>query len=872
MAEQNQNPNGRPPVQPPAQGRTNWGLWILIAVITGILALAFMSDDGFGGSTKKITLEEFENDCKAGRIILNNQSKFPVVVTTNNGSTKATISAYRVKQQPPTTDVIFAVPYTNSEEMKNLLNEAGITKTIKFFLTPRNAQKAAAQQNKHIEATAVATDTPKQQKASAVGEANATPNTEEVAQEENQQQEESGAAVQEPAATAQSSVPGNIPHRYSHIKGTKNGPVAEIITVKQFEKLYREGRILNAGNSNTTVTNSAQQTAITPFIVTIPMDESCRYVIGQYRKTAPLTNVTPDQTEPVVVNFSTAFQGDKVRELLDNKFTHKIESNTWEAILINCLPVVIIIFILIFLFRAQSGGPGGAMKFARSRARLLDPASNNITFKDVAGISEAKEELWEIVEFLRNPKKFRNLGGTIPKGVLMVGPPGTGKTLLAKAIAGEADVPFYTISGSDFVEMFVGVGASRVRDMFAEAKKNSPCLIFIDEIDAVGRHRGHGVGGGHDEREQTLNAMLVEMDGFTPNENVIVIAATNRVDVLDPALLRPGRFDRQVMVHLPDAAGREQILRVHVRKVKLDPSVNLTPIAKATTGFSGAELANLVNEAALIAARKNQNTVMQADLEEAREKVRWGRERRSLEITDKEKYNTAVHEAGHALCLLKTDLAKTLPLHKVTIIPRGPALGVTMMLPDEDKHSEYKSELLDYIVMAMGGRCAEQVVFGDVSGGARGDIQQATAIARKMVCVYGMSDKLGPIEYGSNHSEVFLARDISQTTRNYSERTAQIIDEEIQRIVTENYQRAINILTENKDKLLLVADKLIEYETLSGEHIAELVETGMMLNPPTRELPPPMPEELDAPTDLQTPDDEPPTEEEIEEEKETPRI
>ncbi len=872
MAEQNQNPNGRPPVQPPAQGRTNWGLWILIAVITGILALAFMSDDGFGGSTKKITLEEFENDCKAGRIILNNQSKFPVVVTTNNGSTKATISAYRVKQQPPTTDVIFAVPYTNSEEMKNLLNEAGITKTIKFFLTPRNAQKAAAQQNKPIEATAVATDTPKQQKASAVGEANDTPNTEEVAQKGNQQQVESGAAVQEPAATAQSSVPGNIPHRYSHIKGTKNGPVAEIITVKQFEKLYREGRILNAGNSNTTVTNSAQQTAITPFIVTIPMDESCRYVIGQYRKTAPLTNVTPDQTEPVVVNFSTAFQGDKVRELLDNKFTHKIESNTWEAILINCLPVVIIIFILIFLFRAQSGGPGGAMKFARSRARLLDPASNNITFKDVAGISEAKEELWEIVEFLRNPKKFRNLGGTIPKGVLMVGPPGTGKTLLAKAIAGEADVPFYTISGSDFVEMFVGVGASRVRDMFAEAKKNSPCLIFIDEIDAVGRHRGHGVGGGHDEREQTLNAMLVEMDGFTPNENVIVIAATNRVDVLDPALLRPGRFDRQVMVHLPDAAGREQILRVHVRKVKLDPSVNLTPIAKATTGFSGAELANLVNEAALIAARKNQNTVMQADLEEAREKVRWGRERRSLEITDKEKYNTAVHEAGHALCLLKTDLAKTLPLHKVTIIPRGPALGVTMMLPDEDKHSEYKSELLDYIVMAMGGRCAEQVVFGDVSGGARGDIQQATAIARKMVCVYGMSDKLGPIEYGSNHSEVFLARDISQTTRNYSERTAQIIDEEIQRIVTENYQRAINILTENKDKLLLVADKLIEYETLSGEHIAELVETGMMLNPPTRELPPPMPEELDAPTDLQTPDDEPPTEEEIEEEKETPRI
>ncbi len=847
MAEQNQNPNGRPPVQPPAQGRTNWGLWILIAVITGILALAFMSDDGFGGSTKKITLEEFENDCKAGRIILNDQNHFPVVITTNNGSTKATLSAYRTKQQPEQTVDLFIAPYTNSEEMKNLLNEAGITKTI-----PINLDQAQSATTVLMPATIGATEP--QAEAAATEEQKTTEQDEATVKKFAEDAiQKSGVAIQQIT----------LPHLLNII--LRHG---QHLTAKEFEKYYREGRIYTSGIG----TNA--QVVGAPIIVTDTKDDTRRYIIGLYNKPKTITNIDPKQNvEPVVVNFSTALQGDKVKELLDNKFTHKIESNTWEAILINCLPVVIIIFILIFLFRAQSGGPGGAMKFARSRARLLDPASNNITFKDVAGISEAKEELWEIVEFLRNPKKFRNLGGTIPKGVLMVGPPGTGKTLLAKAIAGEADVPFYTISGSDFVEMFVGVGASRVRDMFAEAKKNSPCLIFIDEIDAVGRHRGHGVGGGHDEREQTLNAMLVEMDGFTPNENVIVIAATNRVDVLDPALLRPGRFDRQVMVNLPDAAGREQILRVHVRKVKLDPSVNLTPIAKATTGFSGAELANLVNEAALIAARKNQNTVMQADLEEAREKVRWGRERRSLEITDKEKYNTAVHEAGHALCLLKTDLAKTLPLHKVTIIPRGPALGVTMMLPDEDKHSEYKSELLDYIVMAMGGRCAEQVVFGDVSGGARGDIQQATAIARKMVCVYGMSDKLGPIEYGSNHSEVFLARDISQTTRNYSERTAQIIDEEIQRIVTENYQRAINILTENKDKLLLVADKLIEYETLSGEHITELVETGMMLNPPTRELPPPMPEEADAPTDLQTPDDNPPTPEEIEEEeKETPRI
>ena len=856
MSDHNQQPNGRPPAHPHTPGRPNWGLWILIAVITGILGLAFMSDDGFSGSAKKLTMEEFENDCKDGRVILNHQKEFPVVITTNDNSTKATLTAYRLKN-PPTIELgTFVLPYSESEEMKNLLNGAGITRT--FLLNSLHKTS-----NTSVEGVTT-------RPAMAQVDESGTPTTGEPAiTEDNAGQAPATAdttVAEQEAKGKNRQIPVLVQHKFS----LQNRP--DMINVSEFQQLRKEGRILYASDSNKFDNNGQPVKFTNPFIMTIPLDSS-RYVIGQYKKRPALTGISAKDLEPVVVPFSSSFQGDKVKELLNNNFTHKIESNTWEIILINCLPVIIIIFIILFLFRSHGGGAGSAMKFARSRARLLDPASNNITFKDVAGISEAKEELWEIVEFLRNPKKFRNLGGTIPKGVLMVGPPGTGKTLLAKAIAGEADVPFYTISGSDFVEMFVGVGASRVRDMFAEAKKNSPCLIFIDEIDAVGRHRGHGVGGGHDEREQTLNAMLVEMDGFTPNENVIVIAATNRVDVLDPALLRPGRFDRQVMVHLPDAAGREQILRVHVRKIKLDPSVELSPIARATTGFSGAELANLVNEAALIAARKNQQTVMQADLEEAREKVRWGRERRSLEITDKEKYNTAVHEAGHALCLLKTDLAKTLPLHKVTIIPRGPALGVTMMLPDEDKHSEYKSELLDYIVMAMGGRCAEQVVFGDVSGGARGDIQQATAIARKMVCVYGMSDKLGPIEYGSNHSEVFLARDISQTTRNYSERTAQIIDEEIQRIVTENYQRAINILTENKDKLLLVADKLIEYETLSGEHISELVETGTMLNPPTRELPPPMPEELDAPTDLQTPDDNPPSPEEIEEEESNnPRI
>ncbi len=590
--------------------------------------------------------------------------------------------------------------------------------------------------------------------------------------------------------------------------------------------LGEEGRLLNKGNT-------------TP---TIYVTEGKHTLVGSYRK-IPTEKVDRNNVSQVEVVFSNEFEGEKVKRLLGSRAVYKVDSNMWFSLFINLLPIAIILLLFFFIFRAQSGGPNAAMKFAKSRARLLDPKKNRVTFKDVAGVTEAKDEVWEIVEFLRNPQKFHEIGGIIPKGILMVGSPGTGKTLLARAIAGEADVPFFTISGSDFVEMFVGVGASRVRDMFAEAKRHSPCLIFIDEIDAVGRHRGHGVGGGHDEREQTLNAMLVEMDGFTANENVIVIAATNRVDVLDPALLRPGRFDRQVVVNLPDAAGREQILAVHVRKVKMAPNVDLAPIARATTGFSGAELANLVNEAALLAARLDKKQVEQSDLEEAREKVRWGRERRSMELTDKEKYMTAIHEAGHAICLLKTPLNKTLPLHKVTIIPRGPALGVTMMLPEEDKHSEHKSELLDYIVVAMGGRVAEEVIFGDISGGARGDIKSATDIARRMVCVYGMSEKLGPVEYGSNQGEVFLARDIAHSSRNYSERTAQLIDEEIQRIVEENYARSQQILNESRDGLLLIADKLMEFESLTGEQVKELLETGVMQNPPHRDVPPPLPEE-----------------------------
>lgn len=619
----------------------------------------------------------------------------------------------------------------------------------------------------------------------------------------------------------------------------------EKITIETFKALGTEGRLQNAQGE----------------LPEIYYDGEKGLVKGTYiiRKRPALDAKSKAALERVEVPFSREFQGDEVRELLGNDASFMTESSFWRTMIFYVFIIGLFAFLIFFSFRARdAGGPRSAMNFAKSRARLQDPKNNRVTFKDVAGISEAKEEVWEIVEFLRDPKKFRNLGGTIPKGVLMVGPPGTGKTLLARAIAGEAEVPFYTISGSDFVEMFVGVGASRVRDMFNEAKKHSPCLIFIDEIDAVGRHRGHGVGGGHDEREQTLNALLVEMDGFSSNENVIVIAATNRVDVLDPALLRPGRFDRQVVVNLPDVHGREQILAVHARKIKMDPSVDLNPIARATAGFSGAELANLINESALIAAQKNLTCVTQAELEEAREKVRWGRERRSLSLSEAEKKNTAVHEAGHAICLLKLPLHKTMPLHKVTIIPRGPALGVTMMLPEEDKHNEYKSELLDSIVVAMGGRVAEEITFGDVSGGAMGDIRMATNTARKMVCSYGMSDKLGPVEYGSHHSEVFLARDLGQNTKTYSEHTAQIIDAEIQKIVDDGYQRARQILGDNKERLELIAAALTEYETLSGEQISDLLEKGVMSNPPPKEVPPPLPDEEDAPTDLQTPGDEPP--------------
>ena len=542
------------------------------------------------------------------------------------------------------------------------------------------------------------------------------------------------------------------------------------------------------------------------------------------------------------VKVSSMIQAEALRELVKDEASYERKKDYLKGALMTFLPFLLIIAILFFLFRHQMKSAGrGAMSFGKSKARLLTMDRNKVNFKDVAGIQEAKEELFEIVDFLKDPRKFQKLGGNIPKGVLMVGAPGTGKTLLARAIAGEADVPFFSISGSDFVEMFVGVGASRVRDMFEQGKKHAPCLIFIDEIDAVGRHRGHGMGGGHDEREQTLNQLLVEMDGFDTQEGVIIIAATNRPDVLDPALLRPGRFDRQVTVSLPDVNGREEILRVHVKKIKLAAGVDLGVIAKGTPGFSGAELANLVNESALLAARRGLSAVTLAEMEEARDKVRWGRERRSLAMSDKEKVGTAWHEAGHAY--LNMVVAHTSPLHKVTIIPRGPYLGATMYLPDGDKYSTQKKEALANLIVTMGGRIAEAFHSDDVSNGASGDIRQATQLARNMVCEWGMSDKLGMVEYGVGDQPVFLARDMgSNKARNYSDETAKLIDAEIKSFIDKAYTEAERILTENKDTVELIAKALLEYETLDAGHVQDLIDHGEMKNPPSLPKPPPVPD------------------------------
>jgi cell division protease FtsH len=492
------------------------------------------------------------------------------------------------------------------------------------------------------------------------------------------------------------------------------------------------------------------------------------------------------------------------------------------SIFVSWLPVLVLVGVYIFFLRQMQSGTGRAMGFGKSRARLLTEKHGRVTFEDVAGIDEAKSELEEIVDFLKDPQKFQRLGGKIPKGCLLVGPPGTGKTLLARAIAGEANVPFFTISGSDFVEMFVGVGASRVRDMFEQAKKNAPCIVFIDEIDAVGRHRGAGLGGGNDEREQTLNQLLVEMDGFESNEGVILIAATNRPDVLDPALLRPGRFDRQVVVPNPDIGGREKILKVHMRKVPLAPDVDPRVLARGTPGFSGADLANLVNEAALRAARIGKRLVTMADFEYAKDKVLMGTERRSMAMTDEEKKLTAYHEAGHALVALH--VPKSDPLHKVTIIPRGRALGITMQLPERDHLSHSKLFLESRLAIMFGGRIAEEIIFGaeSVTTGAANDIQVATQMARAMITAYGMSDKLGRVRYQANEQEVFLGHAVTQT-QNVSEATAQLIDQEVRRLIEEAEGQARQILTDRLDDLHTIAKALLEYETLSNDEISQIL-------------------------------------------------
>ncbi len=550
-------------------------------------------------------------------------------------------------------------------------------------------------------------------------------------------------------------------------------------------------------------------------------------ITGEYANGRSFQTMVPEQTDVAAMLLAAG---------VEINVSPAGEVNPLLSILISWFPMLLLIGVWIFFMRQMQSGGGKAMGFGKSRARLLTEKVGRVTFDDVAGIDEAKTELEEIVEYLRDPQKFQRLGGKIPKGCLLVGPPGTGKTLLARAIAGEANVPFFTISGSDFVEMFVGVGASRVRDMFEQGKKNAPCIIFIDEIYPVGRHRGAGLGGGNDEREQTLNQLLVEMDGFEANEGVILIAATNRPDVLDPALLRPGRFDRQVVVPNPDILGREKILKVHMRKVPLAPDVDARVIARGTPGFSGADLANLVNEAALLAARMNKRLVTMAEFEESKDKVMMGAERRSMVMTDEEKELTAYHEAGHAIVGLS--LPKHDPLHKVTIIPRGRALGVTMSLPERDRYSNSKIELESMLAALFGGRVAEELVFGleNVTTGASDDIRRATELARRMVTEFGFSDKLGPLRYSDNEEEVFLGHSVTQR-KNVSDATASIIDQEIRRVVDEAESVAREILTRRRADLDTVANALLEFESLSGDDVGALLRGESIVRPDVDDTP-----------------------------------
>jgi cell division protease FtsH len=540
-------------------------------------------------------------------------------------------------------------------------------------------------------------------------------------------------------------------------------------------------------------------------------------------------NISGRMSDGTLFSAYAPFDPTMVEELMKNNVNVKAEpreeSPWYMTLLVSWLPMLLLVGIWVFFMRQMQGGGGKAMSFGRSRARMISQDSAKVTFDDVAGVDEAKEELTEVVDFLSNPKKFTRLGGRIPTGILLVGSPGTGKTLLAKAVAGEAGVPFFSISGSDFVEMFVGVGASRVRDLFAQGKKNAPCLIFIDEIDAVGRQRGAGLGGGHDEREQTLNQLLVEMDGFEANEGVILIAATNRPDVLDPALLRPGRFDRQVVVPTPDVRGRKRILEVHSRRAPLAPDVDLDRVARSTPGMSGADLENLVNEAALLAAKQNKDFVAMNDFEEAKDKLIMGKARRTMVLSDNEKRNTAYHEAGHAI--VSKFMPESNPVHKITIIPRGRALGFTAYVPEEDKYSVTRTELEGRIAMALGGRAAELIIFGKYTSGAMQDIKMATQTARQMVCELGMSEVIGPVAIGESNSEVFIGREWV-ATKNHSEETSRIVDSEVKRIINEGMSKAETILREHKDILHKTAEALLEYETISGEDLAAIIKGEAM--------------------------------------------
>jgi cell division protease FtsH len=607
-------------------------------------------------------------------------------------------------------------------------------------------------------------------------------------------------------------------------------PQPAVLNVQQVLELAEQGKIAN-GAIRSDATGGKDWTVVTGETTEPILQNAAQVATKAFTATGRLTDNNLEQLQKTKL------------------FVEKPATTALTNLLYNMLPFVVVIGLLYFLFVRQLKSAGkGALSFGKSRAKMLTRDKDRVTFADVAGCDEAKEEVGEVVEFLKDPKKFQKIGGRIPKGILMVGPPGTGKTLLAKAIAGEADVPFFSISGSDFVEMFVGVGASRVRDMFEQGRKNAPCLIFIDEIDAVGRQRGAGLGGGNDEREQTLNSLLVEMDGFDTQEGVIIIAATNRPDVLDAALLRPGRFDRQVYIDLPDIIGREQVLRVHARKIALSDNVDLAVIARGTPGLSGAELANLLNEAALLAARRNKKKVEMTDIDEARDKVLWGRERRRV-MDDAEKRLVAWHEAGHAIVQAVLDDG-TVPVHKVTIIPRGQSLGSTTYLPTKDILTRPKKKLLDEIAMAMGGRIAEELVTGDFSNGAYGDIKQATRIARAMVCDYGMSD-LGPVAMGENQDTVFLGRDITRS-QHISEDTARRVDVAVSDILNSQYKRAEKIIGEHRTALDKIAAALLEHETIEGKHVIEILKEGEIKSPITAVKPPKLP-----PADAAKPADRP---------------